>query len=311
MKNTKKILIASAILMATTSGTYAMWFSTSANSNWVKANWNINYAGWSKCFDESTWTNKCKTKEERKKQLEARRAEIKKTREEFKSKMKANREERKDFIKKNKEEIKANIKSFREEHKGEMKKTFKNLDKTVKAEIKTERKSFHETMKKLKEEIKAKKWDFESRKELMKKIEEERENHFNKLEAKLANNPEALAAIKVKKEVFEKNKALREEMMKKREEFRIKRWEMVEKYKTIFINKLGNRIKRISTSKLKKILPKIDQITKKIENNKRLTKERKDRIINQLQALKEIIEDRLAEVEDTQIDTSVEAILND
>ena len=85
---------------------------------------------------------------------------------------------------------------------------------------------------------------------------------------------------------------------------------MVEKYKQAFLNRLGDRIKKIPTSKLEKVLPKIDKIIERFEKNTKLSKERKERILSQLGALKEIIEDRLNEVQETQVDINIENLLN-
>jgi hypothetical protein len=78
-------------------------------------------------------------------------------------------------------------------------------------------------------------------------------------------------------------------------EFRGKRSDMIVKYKEIFIKKLGARIEKIKISKLEKILPKIEKIIAKITKNTKITKEKRDKIISKIAALKEIIEDRLEE----------------
>ena len=57
---------------------------------------------------------------------------------------------------------------------------------------------------------------------------------------------------------------------------------MVEKYKEAFINRLGDKIKKIPTTKLEKILPKIDKFINKFEKNSKLSKERKEKLLSQL-----------------------------
>ena len=72
-------------------------------------------------------------------------------------------------------------------------------------------------------------------------------------------------------EVFEKNMELRKANMKKRIEARGKRADMIVKYKEAFVKRLGERIEKIKTSRLEKILPRIDKFLEKIEKNTKIT----------------------------------------
>ncbi|MDQ7009907.1 MAG: hypothetical protein Q9M94_06455 [Candidatus Gracilibacteria bacterium] len=196
-----------------------------------------------------------------------------------------------------------------EEKQSEMKKSFSALDDDTRAKLKQENKIFKEEIKKIREEHKNKKLDEEAREVLKEKMEEVRKANYEKMEDNLAGNEEALNAIKSRKEVFEKNRELRKQNTEKRIEFRGERNDMVVKYKTAFISKLGTRIEKINDSKLEIILPKIDTLVEKMEKNTRLTEEKRDMIISQLIALKEIIEEKL-ENSAADVDIDIEELLN-
>ena len=110
------------------------------------------------------------------------------------------------------------------------------------------------------------------------------------------------------KVVFNTNKQLRTESKENRAEFRAERSQKVEKYRQAFIGRIGNAIEKMLVEKLEKIDQKIDAMMEKISDNERMSESKKDAYLDQLQALKEIISERL---EDIEIDDSRDVDLED
>jgi PHP family Zn ribbon phosphoesterase len=75
---------------------------------------------------------------------------------------------------------------------------------------------------------------------------------------------------------------------------------MVIKYKENFVKRIGSKIEVLAQKKpekLEQILTKIDKMIEKFENKTNLSSEKKDKIISQLIAIKEMVEDKLEETE--------------
>lgn len=83
-----------------------------------------------------------------------------------------------------------------------------------------------------------------------------------------------------------------------RSEFKNQRSELRSKYKKSFATKLENRLDSISETKLEKILIVIDNKIGEVEVNTKLSEIQKERILSQLEALKEIINEKLSMLED-------------
>ena len=293
MKNTKKILVASAILLATgISGVQAsdLWTTTTATTTVQTAE------------KEAKELNKEKRIAEKKARKEAR--------EKYKNELKQNSKEKKDFIKTHRAEIKANLKEFRESNKVEMKKAFSTLDKEVKNKLRTDKKELNNAIKTLRTEFKNAKGGLEAREELRNKINELRKSHFETLKTSLSGNEDALKAVEKRVNLFKKNTLLRAESLQKRIDFRWNRANKIIAYKEVFIKKLWDRISRIPTSKLEKLQPKINKFYDKFEKNNKISQEKKDKILSQITALKEIIEERLENIDSESNEFDVETLLN-
>lgn len=98
----------------------------------------------------------------------------------------------------------------------------------------------------------------------------------------------------------------REMRGEKREEFKNKRFEMKMKYKKVFAEKLQSRLDKISDAKLEKVLVKIDTAKSKVESNTRMSEDKKERLFAQLDALKDLINEKLDKTPD---DINVDELL--
>ena len=70
--------------------------------------------------------------------------------------------------------------------------------------------------------------------------------------------------------------------------------EKVGKYKESFTKTLGTKLDTIPTETLKTIGTKIDTLIEQYTNNTSLTPEKKENFVSQLQALKEIINEKIS-----------------
>jgi hypothetical protein len=75
--------------------------------------------------------------------------------------------------------------------------------------------------------------------------------------------------------------------------------EKVGKYKESFTKTLGTKLDTIPTETLKTIGTKIDTLIEQYTNNTSLTAEKKENFVSQLQALKEIVNEKLTPATDT------------
>ena len=120
-----------------------------------------------------------------------------------------------------------------------------------------------------------------------------------------------LELLEKREDVFKQNTELRAENKEIRKEYRGERGELVSKYKSSFIKRIGNKLDKIPADKLEKVLDRIDAMEEKYEANDKISDERKDKIIAQLLALKEMIEEKLEE-DDTEEDMiDIEALLSE
>ncbi len=200
----------------------------------------------------------------------------------------------------NKDAAKQNRKDFR----GENKEVFQSLDEDTKAELKQLGEDFKAEMKALKDKFKTS----DDREGLLEEMKALSQSHHDKVEVVLADNPEALAVLAERKEVFEKNAELRQDSAEARKQFRGERWDLIVKYKSAFVKRIGNKLDKISEDKLERLLSKIGQLIEKYENNDKLSDDRKDKVISQLVALQEMIEEKLEDEDDEDI-LDIEEIL--
>ncbi len=140
-------------------------------------------------------------------------------------------------------------------------------------------------------------------KEAMKaKYEAMKATYKAEMKAILANNPEALAELEERQENKEENKdgkrmkweGNKDWEMKEKNGHGKKRSEMTKKYKKNFAKKIGSKLDMIPDQKLEKVLWKIDVYAEKMEAREDMNEEKKDSMLAKLQALKEMIEEKLA-----------------
>ena len=284
MKKTKKIIatwIATWLLIsASWVSAMEMSWESSMGTKKVQIQWSVN-----------TWAVVNKMKE--------KKQEINKL-----------KKERKDFVKEKRNEIKNNIHEFRDMHKEEMKKVFKSLWKEVKTELMQIHKKYKDQAKKLIEELKDNKISFADKLKIREQLEKLREEKFNEIKEKVANDDNAKKLVEIRKAVFEKNKDLREKISEKRKEFREKRAKVIEKYKLLLINKVWNRIDKMPKDKLEKINERIDKMYEKIDSSNKLTQERKEKLLAILEWLKETINEKLKILE-TESSDVLDEVLNE
>ena len=233
---------------------------------------------------------------------------VKKKKGEYKEKMGKLREKRDGSIKVNRMEMKENRKDLRTEKKDNM----WELKELLTTEEAAAMKALHEEKKaSMEDNEKMSKQDYkklsDEEKEVIKEEKKTKmEAHMAKVKEILANNPEALKYIEEKHaqkaEMKTKHKELRDENMQSRKDFREKRGTLVDTYKKAFIKRLWNRLDKIEDSKLEKVLDKIDTIEVAFEAKTNMSDERKTKILSQIQALREMIEDRLETSIDEEID---------
>jgi uncharacterized coiled-coil DUF342 family protein len=99
---------------------------------------------------------------------------------------------------------------------------------------------------------------------------------------------------KMRKEMQEKRQQMMAKMKEIRKNFRESRQELVVKYKKFIYARLEKRIENMSLARLEKIQSKIDKAVERIKNNTRLTEERKAKIISAIDALKQVIDEKIA-----------------
>ena len=220
---------------------------------------------------------------------------VKTKRMEMKSKVQQLKESTKEAVSENREEIKENISNYREENKKGRAELFAGVDKETRTQIKI---LIEETKAQI-ESLKAELAGSDDKEGILKQVEAVYNDHIADVKTLLADYPEALEAIQDRTEVFEANKTLREENKKTREAYRWARNKMVQSYKANFVKKIGNKLDAISDDRLEKLLDRIDTMESQFEENTEISDERRDTVISQLIALKELIQEHL---EDTELD---------
>lgn len=284
MKNLLKISLAVSVLMLwllgvnadeTSSWTTSTWststWTTTESSTWTTSTGSLNTSSWStSTWSTSTWaTSTWMTKDELK------------------------------------EKIRENIENFKEEN-GKLRDVLKLSDEE-KAELDTLRSEHEEDVKALKAEYEAKinaattpEAKDVLREELRTKLHELNKTYLEEMNSLVSKNEEAKAYIMARKAVFDENKVLKQEFAKSREELRWDKKEHVLKYKDKFVKSIWKKVEKIAmqkSEKLEKVLVKIDAMMDRFEANTKLSEENKTKILAQLIALKELVEDSLESVE--------------
>lgn len=204
-----------------------------------------------------------------------------------------------------KEKIKENLENFKEEN-GKLRDVLKLSDEE-KAKLDTLRAEHEEDIKELKAEYEAKISAATTpeakdvlREELRTKLHELNKAYLEEMNSLISRNEEAKAYVLARKAVFDENKTLRQEFAKSREELRWDKKEHVLKYKDKFVKSIWKKVEKIAmqkAEKLEKVLVKIEAMMDRFEANTKLSDENKTKILAQLIALKELVEDSLESVE--------------
>ena len=147
--------------------------------------------------------------------------------------------------------------------------------------------------------------DEESRIEYKEKLEGLAEQYYLDLKETFKDNEGALELVDARNKVNEENKKLREENAKIRKEFRGRREAMILGYKAKFIERLEKKIERISDSKLENTSEQVDKLIEKFEANEKISEETRDKILSQLTALREIVDERIESMDLVEIEGDI------
>ena len=217
---------------------------------------------------------------------------------EMKMKMKEVKEVRNIEIDENRMQMKENRMHYKDENKQFNRGVFKSFDDDTKSAIKSLSEETKTEIKTLRENLR----DSDDKEAILEQMKNLHATQIEKMKELLSDNTEALEVLENRIELFENNRELRMKNKKARIEYRGERSEIVEKYKTSFVKRIGNRLDSISDGKLEMVLEKIEVLIKKYEENEDISDDRKDKVVSQLVALQEIIEEKLEGVEEDILD---------
>jgi len=272
MKNTKKLIWLAIIASS-------LFVFSSANAMSIIVSWSGTYTP----IDWWIYTNKL---------VPASKEEIEMLKRNSQEMMKQNHSA-------TKEATKANITNFHQEN-GNITQFFKN---TLTEEEKTELKktlSDREAMSKMyAEKMMAAKKAWEDTTALEEEIKTKREGCMNRL-LKFVDETktESFKDFCQKRwEVAMENKDLRQETAMKnqvvRQKTKTKIWDIKAKYKELFITKYKNILDKVPTERIPQIITKIENQIEKVNSNTTLSQTRKNKLLWQLYALLEILEEKL------------------
>lgn len=220
------------------------------------------------------------------------------TKDEWKQKMKQERESLHQDVKDNLQDFKTQSGSLRDNL---------NLSAEDKAKVEALRKEHALEMDALKADYEAKinlattpEQKEALRAEMRVKMQELSKAYFEELRTLVPQDAQAHAYIDARKAVFEENQALRKASLEKRKELRWERKSYIIAQKEILTKSLGKKVDTIvekDQEKVANILTKIDAMIAKFEVNTKLSEANKQKILDQLKALKELIEDSVTEQE--------------
>ena len=229
------------------------------------------------------------------------RKKFREEKKELKTQFQWERSKFKDNLKKVKTLTKSEIKDIKKEYKPQINQDWKELPSNVKVKIKDIKKEYLPKLKSLRNELKntsgvERKTIITQFKQLKEKLHTQINTlasgtkFIKDLEAKSARIQEQrqkmLAKIKEQKDNFKKVKT----------QFKDSRETLVVKWKKAIISKLSSRINNMSLTKLEKISNKIDKVIPHLENRKNLSNDKKEEIVSALDALKQVINIKIAEL---------------
>jgi len=209
------------------------------------------------------------------------------------------RKEKREVISSNFEALKENRSIIKNEF--SLRSELKWLNSELQKEIKVINDTFKEESKLLEDEIKSNKWDLEKIQEIRDELNELRVSYYEEL-ISIVDNTEVKESLTSRLELLKENIALIDSNMEARVEFRWKLNDKVTKYKDVLETKLEKGLPKIKEDKLENVLSKIDKVTEVIENNTKISQTKKDQILSQIIALKELLEE---ELESKNLDSSV------
>ena len=191
------------------------------------------------------------------------------------------------------------------EQKEEMKALFENLDEDIQNQLE-ELKSQHKgAIKALHESFEEFKWEEEKKEEFKAQMKALRDSNFEEIKSLLWEESEIVKKMEEHHAEKEAKKIARDEWKEKKKAFREARWDSISSYKTQFLEKIGDRIEKISEDKLKRILGKLDGLYTKTEWNTNLSDEQKETTLSKIVALQDLITEQLEET-----DLDIESLIN-
>lgn len=102
------------------------------------------------------------------------------------------------------------------------------------------------------------------------------------------------------KEKMKENKnEYKEKKQEAKQNFQDKKQELKMKYKAKFAKALEAKLANFSTDKIKAVIAKIDTVIEKYNSNEALTQDQKDKFVAQLNALKELLQEKIDETENS------------
>jgi hypothetical protein len=144
---------------------------------------------------------------------------------------------------------------------------------------------------------------------------------MSKVEPLVWDNEKALEFLKLRYDVFKDNQNLRDQNKEMRQDFKENFWKtnswsilsqvnkdenkpkenwwLKEKYKKLFQNKIEEKIANLSNEQIKLIISKVETLVEKYKSSEDLTQDQKVKFVSQLQAIRDILNDKLLETEDT------------
>jgi len=195
-------------------------------------------------------------------------------------------------IKENRMEASENRKDFREENKDIIEEIRSSLSDEEIETVENLREDLQAELEVLKEEIQTSD-SVEEKTELKMEIDDLMESYHAEIREAVSENEAALELIDARKEVYETNEALRDENKEIRTNYRADRKEHIAKYKKAFVKRIGNALDTLSEEKLIEISERITMFVEKTEANEKLSDEKKEAVLDQLDALQEIIAEQL------------------
>ncbi|MDD2907279.1 MAG: hypothetical protein PHH98_01430 [Candidatus Gracilibacteria bacterium] len=208
----------------------------------------------------------------------------------FKKDIKEIRAEKKDEISENFKTMKEN----REEIKSEfsLKSVLKGLNSELNTEIKTLNDTFRADVKDLEDQIKDNVGDLVKVKELRLELQNLRVAYYEKL-ISLVTDSTVKAELTSRLDLMKQNFELINSNIDARIEYRGKLNDKVSTFKDTLSTKLEAGLPKVKEANIEKVLTKVDGILELIDKNTKISQTNKDKLMAQIIALKELLEEQL------------------